>query len=123
MRRRPPRSTRTDTLFPYTTLFRSWRERPRFAPGGQPIAPPIVAPWPTIRRIVVANAARAIRKLRMGRTPSKRVGRASSRSGDRNDGHGGADTQRGDAARTNPPNAQARGGEIRRGSVREREGA
>src|SRR3546814_10360377 len=27
MIRRPPRSTRTDTLFPYTTLFRS-RERP-----------------------------------------------------------------------------------------------
>src|SRR3546814_10550110 len=27
MRRRPPRSTRTDTLFPYTTLFRS---PPRF---------------------------------------------------------------------------------------------
>src|SRR3546814_1012430 len=25
MRRRPPRSTRTDTLFPYTTLFRSKR--------------------------------------------------------------------------------------------------
>src|SRR3546814_5956190 len=24
-RRRPPRSTRTDTLFPYTTLFRSGR--------------------------------------------------------------------------------------------------
>src|SRR3546814_19077478 len=23
---RPPRSTRTDTLFPYTTLFRSWRQ-------------------------------------------------------------------------------------------------
>src|SRR3546814_9779352 len=29
MRRRPPRSTRTDTLFPYTTLFRSlWRSFP-----------------------------------------------------------------------------------------------
>src|SRR3546814_6594464 len=28
MIRRPPRSTRTDTLFPYTTLFRSTR-RPR----------------------------------------------------------------------------------------------
>src|SRR3546814_4568072 len=28
MIRRPPRSTRTDTLFPYTTLFRS-RVRPR----------------------------------------------------------------------------------------------
>src|SRR3546814_4153258 len=30
MIRRPPRSTRTDTLFPYTTLFRSrrrWRSR------------------------------------------------------------------------------------------------
>src|SRR3546814_19411290 len=29
MIRRPPRSTRTDTLFPYTTLFRSsrWRRR------------------------------------------------------------------------------------------------
>src|SRR3546814_3948760 len=25
MVRRPPRSTRTDTLFPYTTLFRSWQ--------------------------------------------------------------------------------------------------
>src|SRR3546814_3058933 len=25
MIRRPPRSTRTDTLFPYTTLFRAWR--------------------------------------------------------------------------------------------------
>src|SRR3546814_14632140 len=28
MKRRPPRSTRTDTLFPYTTLFRSHRGRP-----------------------------------------------------------------------------------------------
>src|SRR3546814_5021927 len=27
MIRRPPRSTRTDTLFPYTTLFRSHRPR------------------------------------------------------------------------------------------------
>src|SRR3546814_9693194 len=27
MIRRPPRSTRTDTLFPYTTLFRSRRRR------------------------------------------------------------------------------------------------
>src|SRR3546814_7539399 len=35
MIRRPPRSTRTDTLFPYTTLFRSWywqQETPSFAP-------------------------------------------------------------------------------------------
>src|SRR3546814_1697302 len=32
MIRRPPRSTRTDTLFPYTTLFRSSRRRR--TPGG-----------------------------------------------------------------------------------------
>src|SRR3546814_15539405 len=31
MIRRPPRSTRTDTLFPYTTLFRSQQERYRRA--------------------------------------------------------------------------------------------
>src|SRR3546814_16396668 len=31
MKRRPPRSTRTDTLFPYTTLFRS-----PAVPGSQP---------------------------------------------------------------------------------------
>src|SRR3546814_16759388 len=30
MRRRPPRSTRTDTLFPYTTLFRSLAAGGRF---------------------------------------------------------------------------------------------
>src|SRR3546814_7144562 len=33
MIRRPPRSTRTDTLFPYTTLFRSW-EHGQFKPAG-----------------------------------------------------------------------------------------
>src|SRR3546814_7005049 len=32
MTRRPPRSTRTDTLFPYTTLFRSPRRRPDSGP-------------------------------------------------------------------------------------------
>src|SRR3546814_12845164 len=31
MIRRPPRSTRTDTLFPYTTLFRSVQPRNRIA--------------------------------------------------------------------------------------------
>src|SRR3546814_8062985 len=29
MKRRPPRSTRTDTIFPYTTLFRSQHQRGR----------------------------------------------------------------------------------------------
>src|SRR3546814_2288976 len=31
MRRRPPRSTRTDTLFPYTTLFRAVGAPPMIA--------------------------------------------------------------------------------------------
>src|SRR3546814_14995019 len=39
MIRRPPRSTRTDTLFPYTTLFRS-------------------LPWEVAQRLVIACAAR-----------------------------------------------------------------
>src|SRR3546814_2785886 len=33
MIRRPPRSTRTDTLFPYTTLFRSRRGFPARSPA------------------------------------------------------------------------------------------
>src|SRR3546814_21164537 len=45
MIRRPPRSTRTDTLFPYTTLFRSHprrragaHARSRHGPAAQPLA-------------------------------------------------------------------------------------
>src|SRR3546814_3704242 len=38
MIRRPPRSTRTDTLFPYTTLFRSTRAEPTAADAdGHPV--------------------------------------------------------------------------------------
>src|SRR3546814_2848607 len=49
MIRRPPRSTRTDTLFPYTTLFRS-RKRPGDGPDPvdhrppRPARPPDIAP-------------------------------------------------------------------------------
>src|SRR3546814_2083068 len=35
MIRRPPRSTRTDTLFPYTTLFRSLSTPPIPRPGAR----------------------------------------------------------------------------------------
>src|SRR3546814_17271642 len=43
MIRRPPRSTRTDPLFPYTTLFRS--ERPPGAPPADPMnAPETIIP-------------------------------------------------------------------------------
>src|SRR3546814_16955608 len=40
MRRRPPRSTRTDTLFPYTTLFRS--------DGFEPVEPVLAARDPDL---------------------------------------------------------------------------
>src|SRR3546814_6750452 len=39
MIRRPPRSTRTDTLFPYTTLFRSRPELSLRVPRARPQAP------------------------------------------------------------------------------------
>src|SRR3546814_5190860 len=54
MIRRPPRSTRTDTLFPYTTLFRSsQRHRTGRAPGTRtraPARPARVAPPVRVRR-------------------------------------------------------------------------
>src|SRR3546814_11543405 len=37
MQRRPPRSTRTDTLFPYTTLFRSESDASWLTDGGTEI--------------------------------------------------------------------------------------
>src|SRR3546814_9542648 len=48
MRRRPPRSTRTDTLFPYTTLFRSSSRcsGPAWKSGGHPMPP---SSWPSRR--------------------------------------------------------------------------
>src|SRR3546814_19468262 len=57
MLRRPPRSTRTDTLFPYTTLFRSpypkplrrWRTRAIREPKSEPRAVGGVAPTYAIR--------------------------------------------------------------------------
>src|SRR3546814_5520822 len=58
MIRRPPRSTRTDTLFPYTTLFRSglglsssqrWTQHP----SGLPRA--IIARWSTQQRLTTRS--------------------------------------------------------------------
>src|SRR3546814_1649059 len=39
MLRRPTRSTRTDTLFPYTTLFRSGRDDEMIVSGGENVFP------------------------------------------------------------------------------------
>src|SRR3546814_2594207 len=48
MRRRPPRSTRTDTLLPYATLFRSPRRGTR-RPGRDAERPAAAAPWYPVR--------------------------------------------------------------------------
>src|SRR3546814_6607435 len=42
MIRRPPRSTRTDTLFPYTTLFRSCRCCSSLEDASRPIAEEVI---------------------------------------------------------------------------------
>src|SRR3546814_5518764 len=59
MIRRPPRSTRTDTLFPYTTLFRS---------GGAAAVGPAKhlddeTLWPAYRRVMPQGAATQARSL------------------------------------------------------------
>src|SRR3546814_11643980 len=62
MIRRPPRSTRTDTLFPYTTLFRSrsyWPALPDGAlnPGYTGIRPKIVGPGSPAADFMIAGPA------------------------------------------------------------------
>src|SRR3546814_16708588 len=62
MIRRPPRSTRTDTLFPYTTLFRSQAIRPAAATS-IPVTPSSTA-WvnPPVRDATTTPPAAADRK-------------------------------------------------------------
>src|SRR3546814_4628525 len=60
MIRRPPRSTRTDTLFPYTTLFRSLAIRPRLGQvrhaGGVELESDVVLVAAVVVDLVVAGA-------------------------------------------------------------------
>src|SRR3546814_4211103 len=60
MIRRPPRSTRTDTLFPYTTLFRS-----RVVPSRMPRhLSSVHGPCNGWREQIHARAARSSRRMR-----------------------------------------------------------
>src|SRR3546814_15616992 len=59
MIRRPPRSTRTDTLFPYTTLFRSARS-PSTRCAWAPVAASIVA---SNRPVAHAHRFRFVRRI------------------------------------------------------------
>src|SRR3546814_9281770 len=61
MIRRPPRSTRTDTLFPYTTLFRSQGDRRKVA-----------ARRPVYRRGGARDPAPALRALLDARAQASR---------------------------------------------------
>src|SRR3546814_12178170 len=66
MRRRPPRSKRTDTLFPYTTLFRSAKADARHMAGamdrvGDAQRPPVIILGPA-RRIVMDSNRAAVRR-------------------------------------------------------------
>src|SRR3546814_9647789 len=53
MIRRPPRSTRTDTLFPYTTLFRSQR----FSGGGFIRQLDLPAPAPMVMKTLTSGGS------------------------------------------------------------------
>src|SRR3546814_7945934 len=57
MIRRPPRSTRTDTLFPYTTLFRSCTR------GGPACAPSAPAPRPAATGAAGCRSCRGLPAL------------------------------------------------------------
>src|SRR3546814_2072856 len=93
MRRRPTRSTRTDTLVPYTTLFRSCR-----AAGGRR------------HKVPGGGAGRHICARRAGFEPGGRPARASRRRGLA--GYDGAGYNRrrpaGDRARGGKKNIRAR---------------
>src|SRR3546814_18540094 len=96
MIRRPPRSTRTDTLLPYTTLFRS--EGGSGANSGSSPIPPITATAATLaasssglqdlraaRRLVAvaANAAAVISRMRVELCRCSHCSQARSFSADR----------------------------------------
>src|SRR3546814_1626053 len=59
MIRRPPRSTRTDTLFPYTTLFRSI-EGSSAQRGHHRLQLPYILPPPELRRSAYVRSPRRL---------------------------------------------------------------
>src|SRR3546814_6673914 len=59
MIRRPPRSTRTDTLFPYTTLFRSDLSAQRIIRAHQPDLAGLVVAGPDHQPLLVRRERRA----------------------------------------------------------------
>src|SRR3546814_6750334 len=75
MRRRPPRSTRTDTLFPYTTLFRSGLARPLQVVQHQVPLPLTIEHWPQFdaARLQVLLAQDQARGFQLEQAPLVRL--------------------------------------------------
>src|SRR3546814_14703737 len=80
MIRRPPRSTRTDTLFPYTTLFRSQVPREDDRRHG-------AARLRTGFRRALLQADRGLRQLRLSRKPCPVLRQADRKSTRLNSSH------------------------------------
>src|SRR3546814_3367913 len=79
MIRRPPRSTRTDTLFPYTTLFRSAAHRishPLFQSAHRHTSGSAAEDACGFRRTAKAGALRAASVATFGRAFTLRAGGA-----------------------------------------------
>src|SRR3546814_12133203 len=76
MRRRPPRSTRTDTPFPYTALFRSFAAdaRDRMLRGADTLANAVkVTLGPKGRNVVIEKSFGAPRITKDGVTVAKEI--------------------------------------------------
>src|SRR3546814_6038929 len=79
MIRRPPRSTRTDTLFPYTTLFRSRSHASGAKPGTPFNSAPELSPNPksatdTLRAVAEAKAWTSLLNVQIDPTYRALVG-------------------------------------------------
>src|SRR3546814_7443641 len=106
MIRRPPRSTRTDTLFPYTTLFRSYVADDDRCDGGH-LDPRASSPW--CRRLepaavlVALDSARHAGRYRCRRLCAQRRADRGVRLG----GAAGGDLHGDDPAPLSPPRRPA----------------
>src|SRR3546814_447237 len=78
MTQRPPRSTRTDTLFPDTTRCRSWPRRARRARAPAPDRPVVDAACGRGRGVARRDSAQAVRRRHGAARPQPRPSRRDS---------------------------------------------
>src|SRR3546814_11868552 len=91
MRRRPPRSTRTDSVVPYTTLFRS-AERLRNAPFLDPYAArPALVPGASHSGVQIADLLALAGRIVGERSARRAFAEQAEARGDGLDPHASAD--------------------------------